>query len=95
MANAEHPLTLTEATATLQVVSDRISREAFDGANVRLLNSKNLPIPDVDGTRGVCVCVCVCVASFPDSTPQLFIALCDKSWGVWERGCVCVCVCVL
>ena len=29
--------------------------------------------------------ICVVVASFPDSTPQLCIALCIKSWGV-ESG---------
>ena len=46
---AEHPVTLTAATANVSAVSSRVSQE---GSAVCLLNSKNLPIHDVDGTKG-------------------------------------------
>lgn len=48
----EHPITLVEDTAAVKKVAARISSEAFEGAPVVLLNSKNLPIPDVEGTQG-------------------------------------------
>ena len=49
---AEHPLTLTENTANVEEVTTRIGEEAFQGMPIRLLNAKNLPLPDCDGTRG-------------------------------------------
>ena len=44
---------MTESTATVPSVSEKLSVEAFSGKEVQLLNSKNLPVPDVDGTRGM------------------------------------------
>ena len=52
VAVAEHPVTLTTATANVSAVCERLSQEAFDGSAVCLLNSKNLPIHDVDSTKG-------------------------------------------
>ena len=52
VAVAEHPVTLTPATANVSAICDRVSQEAFEGSTVYLLNAKNLPIHDVDGTRG-------------------------------------------
>ena len=52
MSTAEHPLTLAPATANVRDVSDKISQESFGGSRVRLLNVKNLPIYDMDGSRG-------------------------------------------
>ena len=37
----------------MQLISDRISQEAFSGFPIKLLNSKNLQIPDVQGTKGI------------------------------------------
>ncbi len=48
----EHPITLTEDSATVKTVAERISLEVYDGTPVVLLNYKNLPIPDVEETRG-------------------------------------------
>jgi hypothetical protein len=33
-------------------VQDKLSREAFDGARIKLLNAKNILIADAEGTRG-------------------------------------------
>ena len=49
---SEHPLTLDDARASVSYVQDKISNEAFSGANVKLLNAKNLLIADVEGTTG-------------------------------------------
>ena len=49
---SEHPLTLTEATANVRHVIEKLRHEAFSSKPVKLLNSKNLPIPDVEGTKG-------------------------------------------
>ena len=50
--SSEHPLTISESTASVNQVAEKISHEAFGDRQVKLLNSKNLPIPDVEGTRG-------------------------------------------
>ena len=52
LAVAEHPMTLTSATANVTSVCNRVSQEAFEGSAVCLLNAKNLLIHDVDGTKG-------------------------------------------
>ena len=49
---SEHPLTLTESTANVPHVTEKLRHEAFSNRPVKLLNSKNLPIPDVEGTKG-------------------------------------------
>ena len=49
---SEHPLTLSEETANISAIADRISEEGFSGAPMRLLNAKNIPLPDVAGTKG-------------------------------------------
>ncbi len=49
---SEHPVTLDEANSSVTAIQDKLSQEAFDGARVRLLNSKNIPLADVEGTRG-------------------------------------------
>ena len=53
VATAEHPVTLTAATANVRDVCEKVGQQAFNGAPVCLLNSKNLPIQDVDGTKGL------------------------------------------
>ena len=50
--HSEHPINVTDSTADVQSVANKISQEAFGNAPVRLLNAKNLRIPDVDGTKG-------------------------------------------
>lgn len=50
--SSEHPLTISESTASVNQVAEKISHEAFGDREVKILNSKNLPIPDVEGTRG-------------------------------------------
>ena len=45
---AEHPVTLTAATANVSAVSSRVSQEAYEGSAVCLINA----IHDVDGTQG-------------------------------------------
>ena len=52
MVTAEHPISLTPSTANVHDVYDRLSKEAFGGASVCLLHSKNLSIQDMDGTKG-------------------------------------------
>ena len=37
----------------LPCIQEKLSQEAFGGAKVRLLNSKNILIADADGTRGM------------------------------------------
>ena len=54
---SEHPLNLSESTATIPDVTRRLSLEAFDGSQIKILNSKNLPLPDVEGTRGTWECI--------------------------------------
>ena len=49
---AEHPLNLSDETVTIATIAERISVEAFDSVPVQLLNAKNLPLADVEGTRG-------------------------------------------
>ena len=49
---AEHPLNLSDECATISEVMERISAEAFGGVEVQLLNAKNVPLADVEGTRG-------------------------------------------
>ena len=51
VAVAEHPVTLTSATANVTSVCNRVSQEAFEGSAVCLINAKNLLIHDVDGTQ--------------------------------------------
>ena len=48
----EHPVSLDETTATVSDVQEKISREAFGEAAVKLLNAKNVLLADVEGTRG-------------------------------------------
>lgn len=49
---SEHPITIDESTANVTYVMDKLSREAFNGSKVKLLNAKNISIADVEGTRG-------------------------------------------
>lgn len=49
---SEHPLAIEEGTATVSSVADKLSKEAFGGVKVQLLNSKNIMIADTEGTRG-------------------------------------------
>lgn len=50
VAKSEHPIVLDENSANVQ---EKLSREAFSGTRVCLLNSKNILIADADGTRGM------------------------------------------
>ena len=50
---SEHSLNVSEYTATIPDVTRRLSLEAFNGSPIKILNSKNLPLPDVEGTRGM------------------------------------------
>ena len=49
---SEHPATLNKSSANVTSVQEKLSREAFSGGRVRLLNAKNILIDDVEGTRG-------------------------------------------
>jgi hypothetical protein len=53
IAKSEHPITLEESSANVTSIQDKLSREAFSGAKFRLLNSKNILLADMDGTRGI------------------------------------------
>ena len=53
IAKSEHPIMLCENSANVASVQEKLSREAFSGTRVRLLNSKNILIADADGTRGM------------------------------------------
>lgn len=44
---------LDEATASVNYVMEKLSQEAFSGAKVRLMNAKNIPLADVEGTTGL------------------------------------------
>lgn len=44
--SSEHPLTISESTASVSQVAEKISHEAFGDRPVK---PKNLPIPDVEG----------------------------------------------
>jgi hypothetical protein len=48
---SEHPLAIEEGTATVSSIADKLSKEAFGGVKVQLLNSKNIMIADTEGTR--------------------------------------------
>ena len=50
VACSEHPVTLEDGTANVPWIQEK----AFSGARVRLLNVKNIPIADTEGTSGVC-----------------------------------------
>ena len=52
MQRSEHPINISESSASVGQIAEKISIEAFSGRQVKLLNSKNLLIPDVEGTRG-------------------------------------------
>lgn len=52
MQRCEHPINISESIASVNEVANKISQEAFSGRPVKILNSKNFPIPDVEGTRG-------------------------------------------
>ena len=52
VAKSEHPITLEDSSANVTCIQEKLSREAFGGAKVQLLNSKNILLADVDGTRG-------------------------------------------
>ena len=39
--------------ANVPCIQEKLSQEAFGGAKIRLLNSKNILIADADGTRGM------------------------------------------
>jgi hypothetical protein len=41
------------ASANVTSIQDKLSREAFSGAKVCLLNSKDILLADMDGTRGI------------------------------------------
>ena len=51
VAKSEHPITLDENLANVPCIQEKLSQEAFGGAKIRLLNSKNILIADADGTR--------------------------------------------
>lgn len=48
---SEHPITLDEMSANVASTQEIISKEAINGAAVRLLNAKNFVIADAAGTR--------------------------------------------
>ena len=49
---SEHPVTLDETSANVTSVQEKLSREAFNGGRVKLLNAKSIIIANVEGTRG-------------------------------------------
>ena len=76
---SEHPVT-DDTTANVTYVVDKLSREAFNGSRVRLLNAKNISIADVEGTRGMSQIACT------RSRAWLCAHVC-----VYYYVCVCVC----
>ena len=58
---SEYPISRDENTAKVSCLQEKLSREAFGGSAVRLLNSKNILIADTEGTCPFCVYVCVCL----------------------------------
>ena len=52
VANSEHPITMDANTAYVSFIQEKLSREAFGGSSVKLLNSKNILISDAEGTQG-------------------------------------------
>lgn len=48
----EHPINTSEGITSVNEVTEKISQEAFLGRPVKILNSKNFQLPDVEGTRG-------------------------------------------
>ena len=44
---------MEDGTANVPWIQEKLSGEAFSGARIRLLNAKNIPIADTEGTRGV------------------------------------------
>ena len=58
VANSEHPITMDANTANVSI-QEKLSREAFGGSGLKLLNSKNIRIADAEGTQGTNVCTCM------------------------------------
>ena len=52
VANSEHPITMDANTANVSFIQKKLSREAFGGYGVKLLNSKNILIALAEGTQG-------------------------------------------
>lgn len=55
VAYSEHPITMDENTSNVSFIQEKLSREAFGGSSVKLLNSKNILIADAEGTQGTCM----------------------------------------
>ena len=50
---SEDPLNLNESKANVSYIQQKLSQEAFDGARVKHLNTKNILLADAEGTRGL------------------------------------------
>ena len=55
MQVTEHSLTLDDTKANVVYIQEKLSQEAFNGENVKLLNAKNILLADAEGTRGTCI----------------------------------------
>ena len=42
VANSKHPITMDANTANVSFIQEKLSREAFGGSSIKLLNSKNI-----------------------------------------------------
>ena len=49
---------MDENSANVSFLQEKLSREAFGGSGVKLLNSKNILIADTEGTQGMSIFVC-------------------------------------
>ena len=50
-------MTMDENTANVPTLQEKLSKEAFGGSGVKLLNSKNILIADTEGTQGMFTCM--------------------------------------
>ena len=59
VAYSEYPVTMDERTANVSFLQEKISKEAFGGSGVKLLNSKNELTADTKGSQGTCMFTCM------------------------------------
>ena len=65
VANSEHPITMDANTANVSFIQEKLSREAFGGSGVKLLNLKNILIADAEFKEPkVHMYVCMCMTLY-------------------------------
>ena len=53
MVLTEYPITLDDSTANVTYIQEKLSAEAFNGEQVKLMNARNIAIADTEATRGM------------------------------------------